>query len=56
MPVTITTIVETIEEAAILVRHIASLDIYPDFTMSVTSDIPVEILMDGKNIENNDES
>ena len=54
MSVTITTVVQTIEEAAILVRHIASLDIYPDFTMGVTSDIPVEILMDGKNIESND--
>ena len=50
MPVTITTIVETIEEAAILVRHIASLDIYPDFTMGVTSDIPVEVLMNGKTL------
>jgi hypothetical protein len=48
MPVTITTVVQTIEEAAILVRHIASLDIYPDFTMGVTSDIPVEVLMHGK--------
>jgi len=51
MPVTITTIVETIEEAAILVRHIASLDIYPDFTMGVTSDIPVEVLMNGKTLK-----
>jgi hypothetical protein len=48
MSVTITTVVQTIEEAAILVRHIASLDIYPDFTMGITSDIPVEILMNGK--------